>query len=257
MAHKSQEYLAKVYEGLLDTWKRLERDPVETSIAELRTKLKFTIQQQKLVIQQLKQESQQQVQLDQEIDHVIQELKQKKQCIQEVEQGYQELKCQFLERGLWRVSIKALTYKLAVTTGKHAANQFKLVMLGPEGGGKTSTVQSLLGKDFQPSQPTVGADVSNSCTVDCHCAADWNGKELSQHLQDISIHYKHELQEAMLESTIDHLEIKWEDSKHIYVMPSEDSDNIMSVEDSDVTVAEDIMQNKMIPEDKIRIVANV
>ena len=39
-------------------------------------------------------------------------------------------------------------------------------MLGPEGAGKTSTVHSLVGKEFQPEQPsTVGAAL-NSCTID-------------------------------------------------------------------------------------------
>ena len=42
--------------------------------------------------------------------------------------------------------------------GKCTSNKFKIVMLCAEGAGKTSTVHSLLGKEFQPEQPsTVGA----------------------------------------------------------------------------------------------------
>ena len=64
-------------------------------------------------------------------------------------------------------------YRLAVVTGEHAAHQFKLVMLGPEGGGKASIVYSLLGKDFQPHQPS-----TCTCTADRHCVTDWKLKEL-------------------------------------------------------------------------------
>ena len=93
-----------------------------------------------------------------------------------------------------------IAHKLAVEKGKFAANQFKLVMLGAEGAGKTSTVNSLIGRDFQPGQPpTIGADVSNTCTVDRHCVTDWKLNEFSHHLESISIHYKHELQQVMTE----------------------------------------------------------
>ena len=41
-------------------------------------------------------------------------------------------------------------YKAAKAMGCQPSNQFKLVTLGPEGAGKTSTVNSLLSLPFQP-----------------------------------------------------------------------------------------------------------
>ena len=74
-------------------------------------------------------------------------------------------------------------------------------MLGPEGAGKTSTVLSLLGEDFQSGQPsTVGADIHkvNSFTVDRICVYNWRTtKEFQLHLEEISTHYIHEMKEEM------------------------------------------------------------
>ena len=54
---------------------------------------------------------------------------------------------------------------------KHGfSNHFKLVILGAEGAGKTSSINTLLNLPFQPNQEsTVGASV-NKCTVDMHYA---------------------------------------------------------------------------------------
>ena len=109
-------------------------------------------------------------------------------------------------------------------------------MLGAEGAGKTSTVKSLIGKDFQAHQPpTVGADISNTCTVDRYCVTDWQLKELQEHLKDIPIQYKHELQEAMIE-------------------PTDLEPNQESLKEVNMTTVQDIMQNTMAPDGKIRIV---
>ena len=45
-----------------------------------------------------------------------------------------------------------LAYQLAMKTGTRKSNQLKLVMLGAEGAGKTSSVESLLDKRFTENQ---------------------------------------------------------------------------------------------------------
>ena len=133
----------------------------------------------------------------------------------------------------------------AYTIAASIANQFKLVMLGAEGSGKTSTVKSLIGRDFQPHQPsTVGADISNTCSVDRYCVTDWKLKELQEHLKDISIQYRHELREAMTEPT---------DTQSNQESLNTQS-NQESLKDIDITVMLDVLQSTMVPDGKIRIV---
>ena len=97
----------------------------------------------------------------------------------------------------------AIAFEQAVKQGVREANQFKIVMLGPEGAGKTSTVLSLLGEDFQPHQPsTVGAEthkagICNSFTVDRICVYNWKTTEFQFHLEEISTNYKHEMKQEM------------------------------------------------------------
>ena len=58
-------------------------------------------------------------------------------------------------------------------------------MLGAEEAGKTSTVYSLLGKEFHSKQPsTVGAAL-NSCTVDRIYATHWKQNELHYQLDQL------------------------------------------------------------------------
>ena len=95
----------------------------------------------------------------------------------------------------------ARAYEQAVKHGVCEANQFKIVMLGAEGAGKTSTVHSLLDMEFQPHQPsTVGADthsadICNDFSVDRAFVCSWRLRELQHHLDEISIHYKHEMKQ--------------------------------------------------------------
>ena len=76
-------------------------------------------------------------------------------------------------------------------------------MLGAEGAGKTSTVHSLLDMDFQPHHPsTVGADthtadICNTFSVDRTFVCSWRTRELQHHLDEISVHYKHEMKQNM------------------------------------------------------------
>jgi len=51
-------------------------------------------------------------------------------------------------------------YSEALKKGSRSSNQFKLVTLGAEGAGKTTTINTLMGEKFQPNQETtVGASV--------------------------------------------------------------------------------------------------
>ena len=95
-----------------------------------------------------------------------------------------------------------MAYEQAVKQGVHEANQFKIVTLGAEGAGKTSTIHSLLDMEFQPHQPsTVGADTyrvkCNTLTADRIFVCNWKTHEFQHHLNDISIRHKHEMKESM------------------------------------------------------------
>ena len=82
----------------------------------------------------------------------------------------------------------ALSYEEALSSGEHAANQFKLFLVGPEGAGKTSTVDSLLDKLFQPDQhTTIGADL-NKCTVDRILVSKWKETNMKEYLEFITDH---------------------------------------------------------------------
>ena len=91
----------------------------------------------------------------------------------------------------------ALSYEEALNSGERAANQFKLVLVGPEGAGKTSTVSSLLNKLFQPNQPTtIGADL-NKCTVDRILASQWKETNVEEHVEGVTNQYNCEMKACM------------------------------------------------------------
>jgi len=90
-----------------------------------------------------------------------------------------------------------IAYQEAMKRGKCASNKFKIVMLGAEGGGKTSTVHSLLGKEFQSHQPsTVGAAL-NSCTIDRIYATEWKQNELQYQLDQLPKQFNSEMKSFM------------------------------------------------------------
>ena len=90
-----------------------------------------------------------------------------------------------------------LSYEEALNSGEQAANQFKLVLVGPEGAGKTSTVGSLLGKLFQPDQPTtIGTDL-NKCTVDRILVSQWKETNVNEHLEGVTNQYNCEMKTCM------------------------------------------------------------
>ena len=102
--------------------------------------------------------------------------------------------------------VKAVIAHRQAIKGERKANQFKIVMLGAEGAGKTSTVASLLDKPFQPNQSsTVGADtfqveIQNTLTVGRIFVSNWNEKEIQQQLREVSIHYRCEMKDCLTES---------------------------------------------------------
>ena len=90
-----------------------------------------------------------------------------------------------------------LAYQQAFIKGKKAANKFKIVVIGPEGAGKTSTVYSLLNKAFQHDQPsTVGADV-NTCTADRFFTATWKQVEIQHQLANLPKQFRRDLKSCM------------------------------------------------------------
>ena len=75
-----------------------------------------------------------------------------------------------------------LAYQLAKKTGTRKSNQLKLVMLGAEGAGKTSSVESLLDKQFTENQAsTVGVNV-NCCLTGRLFVSSWKQIEIAEQL---------------------------------------------------------------------------
>ena len=91
-----------------------------------------------------------------------------------------------------------MAYEAAMKEGSQSSNQFKLVTLGPEGAGKTTSVSTLLNLPFQPNQEsTVGASI-NSCSVDTHLASSkWRKITAAFQVTEISKQHKREVKAAM------------------------------------------------------------
>ena len=90
-----------------------------------------------------------------------------------------------------------LVYQQALKDGKRKSNKFKIVLIGAEGAGKSSTACSLLEKKFQPQQPsTVGAAV-NTCTADRFFTTKWKDIALEHQLEQLPKQFKHELKVCM------------------------------------------------------------
>ena len=99
------------------------------------------------------------------------------------------------------------TLSQQISKRKCKANQFKLVMLGAEGAGKTSTVDFLLNKPFNPKQQsTVGAEtqqvVKNDMTVDRFHASShsWKPLKIQEQQKEVDKHYEHEIKAFMNQS---------------------------------------------------------
>ena len=87
--------------------------------------------------------------------------------------------------------------------GSESSNQFKLVTLGAEGAGKTSSVNTLLNLPFKPNQEsTVGASV-NSCTIDMHLASSkWKKITAAFQVTEIPKQYKREVKAVVYSKPI-------------------------------------------------------
>ena len=74
--------------------------------------------------------------------------------------------------------------------GTRQSNQVKLVMIGAEGAGKTSTVRSFLGKEFQEDEPTTNGAELNSCTVERIFASKWQQCDIKDHLKSLPSRFR-------------------------------------------------------------------
>ena len=91
-----------------------------------------------------------------------------------------------------------MAYEAALKDGSECSNQFKLVTLGAEGAGKTSSINTLLNLPFQVNQnSTIGASV-NSCSVDTHLASSkWKKITALYRVTEIPKQYRREVKAAM------------------------------------------------------------
>ena len=96
------------------------------------------------------------------------------------------------------INLKTIAaYQKATKKGTCASNQFKLVVLGPEGAGKTSTTHTLIDEEFQPDQPTtIGADI-NPCKIDCHHVSEWKKVKVLAEIKQIPKRYNTEVKVNM------------------------------------------------------------
>ena len=92
----------------------------------------------------------------------------------------------------------AQCYQQALKKGARSSNQFKLVTLGAEGAGKTTTVNTLLNKPFQLNQKsTVGASVK-SCSVDRQLASSkWHTITATFRIAEIPKQHQSEVKSTM------------------------------------------------------------
>ena len=90
-----------------------------------------------------------------------------------------------------------LAYQLAKKTGTRKSNQLKVVMLGAEGAGKTSSVGSLLDKQFNDDETsTVGASL-NCCLTDRIFVSAWQQILLADQLDNLPKLHKSSVKKSM------------------------------------------------------------
>ena len=135
-----------------------------------------------------------------------------------------------------------LAYQLAKKTGTRKSNQLKLVMLGAEGAGKTSSMESLLDKKFTENQAsTVGANV-NCCLTDRLFVSSWKQIEIAEQLAKLPKLHKSSVKKLMPEiSTKVDSELS-SSSQEVEVIPDivaahvEEVVNAKEVSDGDVRI---------------------
>ena len=90
-----------------------------------------------------------------------------------------------------------LAYQLAKKSGTRKSNQLKLVMLGAEGAGKTSSVGSLLDKQFNDDETsTVGASLK-SCLTDRIFVSRWQQILMAEQLDKLPALHKSNVKHLM------------------------------------------------------------
>jgi len=99
----------------------------------------------------------------------------------------------------------AKQFQEALKKGARSSNQFKLVTLGAEGAGKTSTINTLLHKTFLPNQTsTVGASVK-SCSVDrLLVSSKWHTITAAFRIAEIPKQHRSEVKSTMSLISIEH-----------------------------------------------------
>ena len=119
-------------------------------------------------------------------------------------------------------------------------------MLGAEGAGKTSTVHSLLGKEFQPEQPsTVGAAL-NSCTIDRIYATEWKHTELQYQINQLPKQLNSEIRSFMSS-----LNKNVHKSKETFPQECAQTDNLSDEIKAEV---QKVFENEKVSNDEVKIV---
>ena len=104
------------------------------------------------------------------------------------------------------VSKKVLyAYLQAVQKGTRASNHVKLVMMGAEDAGKTSTVSSLLDKKFHQNQETTVGAAVNCCIMDRIKVTEWRQTEMEYQLQELTNLYNVEVHFRKLVTSTFHM----------------------------------------------------
>ena len=140
------------------------------------------------------------------------------------------------------LGVKTAKAHRSALKGKRQANQFKIIMLGPEGAGKSCTVDSLLDKPFKHQPSTVGANIEHTCTIGREFVTNWKPKEIHE---QVSQHYKYEVKKSMTEAMRDN-ETLSDQQEH------EEPEELPPLEE--INKAKEMLQNTEVPEGDVRVV---
>ena len=131
--------------------------------------------------------------------------------------------------------------------GKCTSNKFKIVMLGSEGAGKTSTIHSLLGKEFQSEQPsTVGAAL-NSCTINRIYATEWKQTELQYQIDRLPKQLNSEIKSFMSTLSMENVH----KNEEIFAQEFSQTEKVSDEIEAEV---QKVFENEEVTNDEVRIV---
>ncbi|XP_065906448.1 uncharacterized protein [Dysidea avara] len=95
-------------------------------------------------------------------------------------------------------------YREALKKGSRSSNQFKLVTLGAEGAGKTSTINTLMNEKFLPNQETtVGASISSCKVTRSIATSKWQKITATARVVEIPKQRRGEMKSAMALISLD------------------------------------------------------